>query len=512
MPELPSGAVTFLFTDIEGSTRLVKQLRERWSDVLADHQRLLREAFANHRGYEVDTQGDSFFVAFASARDSVLAAAEGQLALGSHRWPDGADVKVRMGIHTGQALASDGRYTGLAVHRAARIGAAAHGGQILVSQATQTLLEDEEEDLHIFLRDLGNRRLKDLDRPVRLYQLAADGLPTEFPPLRHQVQDSVSIRRRRIALAAIGLVLIAAAVSAAAIFRTWSSGAITVRSNAVGIIDPKTNKVVGQVAVGIRPDAVVGGANSVWVANDEDRTVSRIDSRTRVLIRTIPVSQTPTGLAFGSGAVWVSHGLTGTVSRIDPAFATVKTVRVTHAFAGGGLAGTVATAAGAVWTAWGDSTVARLDPASAKVLGAAIAGRSPSAIAYGEGSFWVANRGDNTVSQMSLNTGRQTNVFHVGSGPSAIVVGGGKVWVADSVDDSVTRIDPFSGSFATIPVGDGPAGIAFGAGAVWVANARDGTISRIDPTTHNVRTIHVGNSPVGVVVDLGRVWVSVEAR
>jgi YVTN family beta-propeller protein len=510
MPELPSGAVTFLFTDIEGSTRLVKQLRERWSDVLADHQRLLREAFANHRGHEVDTQGDSFFVAFANARDAVLAAVDGQLALVSHRWPDGVELNVRMGIHTGQAVASDGRYTGLAVHRAARIGAAAHGSQVLVSQATQTLIEDEEDDLHIFLRDLGNRRLKDLDRPVRLYQLAAEGLRTEFPPLRHQVQDNARIRRRRVALVAVPLVLLAAVV--AAILGTRSAGAITIQPNAVGIIDPKTNKVVGQVPVGIRPDAVVGGATSVWVANDEDRTVSRIDSKTRVLLRTIPVPQTPTGLAFGSGAVWVAHGLTGSVSRIDPAFATVKTVRVTHAFAGGGLAGTVATAAGAVWTAWGDSTIARLDPASAKVLGTAIAGRSPSAIAYGEGSFWVTNRGDNTVSQMSFNTGRQTNVFHVGSGPSAIAVGGGKVWVADSVDDSVTQIDPLSGSFATIPVGDGPAGIAFGAGAVWVANAKDGTISRIDPTTHEVRTIHVGNSPVGVVVDLGGVWVSVEAR
>jgi YVTN family beta-propeller protein len=510
MSELPSGAVTFLFTDIEGSTRLVKQLREGWSDVLADHQRLLREAVANHHGHEVDTQGDSFFVAFANARDAVLAAVDGQLALVSYRWPDGVDLNVRMGIHTGQAVASDGRYTGLAVHRAARIGAAAHGGQVLVSQATQTLIEDEEDDLHIFLRDLGNRRLKDLDRPVRLYQLAAEGLRTEFPPLRHQVQDNVRIRRRRVALAAVALVLLAAVV--AAILGTRSAEAITIQPNAVGIIDPKTNKVVSQVPVGVRPDALAAGASSLWVANDEDRTVSRIDPRSRALARTIPVLQTPTGLAFGSGILWVAHGRTGSVSRVDPAFATVKTVRATHAFAGGGLAGSVATGAGAVWTAWGDSTVARLDPASAEVLGTAIAGRSPSAIAYGEGFFWVANRGDNTVSQMSPNTGRETGVFHVGSGPSAIAVGGGEVWVADSVADSVTRIDPRSGASATIPVGHGPAGIAFGAGAVWVANADDGTVSRIDPATNDVRTIRVGNSPVGVVASFGRVWVSVEAR
>src|SRR5438105_9387176 len=188
MSEPPSGVVTFLFSDIEGSTRLVKQLRERYGDVLAEHQRLLRAAFANHGGHEIDTQGDSFFVAFLSARDAVRAAVEGQLALLSYRWPGGADVRVRMGIHTGQAVASNARYTGLAVHRAARIGAAGHGGQVLVSQATQTLLEDEEEDLHVSFRDLGEQRLKDLDRPVRLYQVAAEGLPAEFPPLRHEAQ------------------------------------------------------------------------------------------------------------------------------------------------------------------------------------------------------------------------------------------------------------------------------------------------------------------------------------
>src|SRR5262245_37301961 len=137
MADQPSGAVTFLFTDIEGSTRLVKQLREHYGDVLSEHQRLLRAAFDAHRGYEVDTQGDSFFVAFSSARDALLAAVDGQLALLAHPWPDGVRINVRMGLHTGQATASGGRYTGLAVHRAARIGAAGHGGPLPVARAAQ---------------------------------------------------------------------------------------------------------------------------------------------------------------------------------------------------------------------------------------------------------------------------------------------------------------------------------------------------------------------------------------
>src|SRR5579871_1603885 len=185
MNDLPSGAVTFLFTDIEGSTRLVKALREDYVQVLADHRRLVRAAVARQAGYEIDTQGDAFFVAFASAKQAVLCALEIQRALDGHTWPSRASVRVRMGIHTGQAVPVEGAYTGLAVHRAARICAAARGGQVLVSQATQTLIEDEEEEeLGFTLAELGERRLKDLARPVRLFELiVADAVPE--PPRRH---------------------------------------------------------------------------------------------------------------------------------------------------------------------------------------------------------------------------------------------------------------------------------------------------------------------------------------
>jgi class 3 adenylate cyclase len=182
MSGLPGGAVTFLFTDIEGSTRLVKALRERYPQALAEHRRLVRAAIAAHGGHEVDTQGDAFFVAFAGAKQAVLCALEIQRALAGHDWPAGAPVRVRIGIHTGHAVPAESVYTGLAVHRAARICAAAAGGQVLVSQATQTIIEDEEEDPGFTLSDLGEHTLKDLDRPVRLFQLAAAGLDTRAPP------------------------------------------------------------------------------------------------------------------------------------------------------------------------------------------------------------------------------------------------------------------------------------------------------------------------------------------
>src|SRR5919202_5063791 len=183
MAVLPGGTVTLLFTDIEGPTRLLQRLGEGYAGVLAEHQRLVREAFAAHGGREVDTQGDAFFVAFPRAADAVRAAVAAQCALVEQPWPDGAAVRVRMGVHTGEPASTGERYVGLAVHRAARIGAAGHGGQVLLSATTEAVLRDPLPP-GVALRDLGEQRLKDFDRPERLYQLVAPGLPAEFPPLK----------------------------------------------------------------------------------------------------------------------------------------------------------------------------------------------------------------------------------------------------------------------------------------------------------------------------------------
>ena len=186
---LPGGSVTFMFTDIEGSTRLVKALRNQYGQLLAEHRDLVRAAIAAHGGHEMGTEGDSFFVAFAGAKQAVLCALAVQRSLAAHQWPGGARVRVRMGIHTGQAVPAGGDYTGLAVHRAARISAVAAGGQVLISQATQAIIEDEEEEgegLGFALVDVGEYRLKDLDRPVRLFALAADGLDPPARPAKGQ--------------------------------------------------------------------------------------------------------------------------------------------------------------------------------------------------------------------------------------------------------------------------------------------------------------------------------------
>ena len=182
MANLPSGTVTFLFTDIEQSTRLLDTLGERYQQVLADHHRLLRSAFEAHDGYEVDTQGDSFFVAFASARQALAGAIDAQRALAAHAWPGERPLRVRMGLHTGEGEAFDESYVGMDIHRAARISAVAHGGQIVLSDGTRSLVEPSLPP-GATLCDLGYHRLKDLPEDEHLHQVTINGLPSTFPPL-----------------------------------------------------------------------------------------------------------------------------------------------------------------------------------------------------------------------------------------------------------------------------------------------------------------------------------------
>ena len=167
MVELPAGTVTFVFTDIEGSTRLLDELGgESYAEALAGHRRVIRAAFAS--GYEVDTQGDAFFYAFERASDAITACSDAVAAL------EGGPISVRVGLHTGEPVLTEEGYMGVDVHRAARIAGVAHGGQIVASRATRDLAPESD------FVDLGEHRLKDLARPERLYQLGAE----EFPPLR----------------------------------------------------------------------------------------------------------------------------------------------------------------------------------------------------------------------------------------------------------------------------------------------------------------------------------------
>jgi class 3 adenylate cyclase len=180
---LPTGTVTFLFTDIEGSTRLMQELGDEYVAAQVEHHAILREAFRSGDGRELRTEGDSFFCVFESAVDGCKAAAHAQREFYRREWPGGRPVRVRIGMHTGEAPLVGEEYIGLDVHHAARVAASAHGGQVVISEATRALVA-ESLPPGVSIRDLGMHRLKDLARPERLFQLVIEGAPDQFPPLR----------------------------------------------------------------------------------------------------------------------------------------------------------------------------------------------------------------------------------------------------------------------------------------------------------------------------------------
>jgi YVTN family beta-propeller protein len=483
--ELPVGTVTFLFTDIEGSTQLLKQLRDRYGEALEDHQRILREVVAEHGGHEIDTQGDSFFVAFRRAKDAVGAAITCQRRLHVHSWPEGKELKVRMGIHTGEPSVGGTRYVGLGVHRAARICAAGYGGQILVSQTTRELLRDDPV-ADVSLRDLGEHQLKDLDEPERIYQLVAPGLREEFPPLKTAAPAPFEGREGELAEAAAqelakrwrrpGRRALVGATFAAAVIGVGvgvlltqgggSSARASVAPNAVGVIDAESGRIVSEAPVGESPGEIAAGEGAVWVTNSGDNTVSRIDPSTNDVVETIDVGSGPAGVAVGGESVWVANGLDGTVSRIDA-----------------------------------DEN---------KVVQTITVGNGPSGVAFGEDAVWVTNSADGTVSRIAPETGRVTNTYPAVIGASGIAVGDRRVWIASPSLATVVALNPTSGDVdERVGVGAEPDSLAFGVGAVWVANRANATVSKIDPMGARViDTVEVGRGPEGIAVSPDSVWVA----
>ncbi len=314
MSELPSGTVTFLFTDIEGSTELLKRLgRDRFERVLAEHDGVLRAAVAASGGWVVDTQGDSLFAAFRSASEGVSAAIAAQRDLAAHEWPEQERVRVRMGLHSGEPKAGDERYVGIGVHRAARIGAAAHGGQVLVSETTRALLSDDLP-ADVSLRDLGRYRLKDIDEPVRLYQVVAAGLDDRFPSPRTLPRRRNG--RVRLALMLAGGLAVAGVAVAAVLLSTGSASTKPVRlvANSIAVFDPKTAKAVGDVPLGFSPTDVDAGGDDIWVLNGLARTATAIDPSTLKVDETVGLDGDPDSQYAAGSTEWV--GFRGAVDEV----------------------------------------------------------------------------------------------------------------------------------------------------------------------------------------------------
>jgi YVTN family beta-propeller protein len=457
----------------------------------------------------------------------VAAAVDAQRALAEHSWPGDAHLRVRMGVHTGEPSLDAEGYLGLGVHRAARICSVGHGGQVLLSQVTVALLEDEQLP-GVEIRDLGLHHLKDIDRPERIHQLVIDGLPDSFPPLkavqaqpdraspfegREDELGEAAVAavarpwyRTRLAMAALAVALVTAVAVGAALVTGGTDALAGIKTDSVGLINADSNSIDKQVSVGSSPGGIAFGAGALWVAAG-DGTVSRIDPQANLVTQTIRLDAAPSGIAFGSGALWVASSEERSVRRISPSGASVgDPIEV------GNGPSSVHIGDGAVWvTNRLDDTVSRVPIRGGKTK-VFQAGLTPSGVATSKDAVWITNEAAGTVSRLDPGTGALQTIS-VGNGPTGIAYGEAGVWVANGLDNTVSRIDPDSNTVrATIPVDIGPNAIATGAGSVWVTNEFGGTVSRIDPVSNQIEeTIKVGDSPGGITVTAAGAWVSARA-
>src|SRR3954452_2835605 len=362
MDQHRGGTVTFVFTDIEGSTRLVQHFKDRWPEGCSQHRRIVRAAFEAHGGDEVDTQGDSFFYVFGRARDAALAAADATRGLAAHEWPEHGEVRIRVGMHTGEPVVSEEGYHGVGVHRAARIMSSGHGGQVLLSEATAAVLRDEEVE-GVGVRDLGVHRLKDLDRPEHGYQLVADGLEPAFPKIRTAGEEKPYYKRPLIIGAVAGVLAAAVAIPVFALAGGSGGGSALggVDDNSVGIVDERAGTLDAQATDVAEPHGAAAGAGAIWITSGGG-SLAKIDPQTHRLKQTIPVGNGPEGVAVNGQDVWVADSLDNTVSRVSA-----------------------------------ETDRQEVEPYPV--------GNSPTGVAVGDGHVWITNAGDGTITQLNAASG-----------------------------------------------------------------------------------------------------------
>ena len=358
--------------------------------------------------------------------------------------------------------------------------------------------------------------LRRLERAI-LEQDPALASPVASGVTLHSEERRVRFLRRSRLIAALGALILAAAVAALVVALTRPGASeIAVLPDSVAVIDPETSRVVADVAVGARPIAVAVGEGGVWVANADDGTVSRIDPETLKVAKTIGIGSPASDIAVGSGSVWVANGSEGTVTRIDS--------RTNVVLSTTDLSGTdeltpagaysVAVGYGGVWVGSGQGKVIRLDPATGDFVTSVPIGQTPTDVATGEGAVWVTTLEGRTI-RIEPRTNAVTAAAFAPSFPFplSIAAGGGAVWVGQPGEraGTVWRIDPTTVSATgTTAVFALPRGIATAPSAVWIAGGTAGTVVKIDTGTGRVLgTIRLGNAPLDVAADRRRVWVTV---
>jgi YVTN family beta-propeller protein len=510
-PREASRVRTFLIADIRGYTRFSQEHGDEAASALArGFATVVRKTVPEHGGELLELRGDEALCIFESARGALRAAVELQ-----RRLRDPADgepafpLGVGIGLDAGEAVPTEGGYRGRALNIAARLCSLARPGQILASETVTSLAGHQEGARLVPQRPT---RVKGVEVPIRPVEVIPE---IDLPPVPSSPRPRPSRRRRLlllpIAFGAVGL------ITAAVVFSRGDSARV-VSANSLAVIDPSTNRVVDEVAVGDGPARVAVGDGQVWVLNERAQTISLVDAEARSVRKTFAVGVTPADITLGLERVWIAdrhasaalelNSETGTVlKRIEVDNQTGDTGVDNPDVAGGSR---LAFGLGNLWLLHSGS-LSRVDPETGKELERiALSGLSFYHVAVGEGSVWVDACCDGNM-RVDPESGTVEYMEAHGQGP--IAFGFGSVWIADAlIGDSVWRINPAT-NVAVGAVGCGKNSLALdvatGDRSVWVA-CSGGTVLRVDGHTGELlATIDLGGTPAGIAVGEGAVWVTV---
>lgn len=502
---------TVLFTDIAGSTELAAELGDRqWRQVLAMHHTFIRGLLRRYGGREIDTAGDGFFATFAQPARAIRCASD----IVDGLWNRG--LKVRAGLHIGEVEKAGAKVGGVAIHIGSRVVSSADPGEVLVSGTLRDLVAGSD----FAFVDRGRHELKGVPGEWQLFALARDGAPDGRPvdvppPLAVQALTVRPwfLRRGPLALAAFAGVL-AVGLVVLALASQLGLTAVVPGPDSAARLDPAGNRFTAAVAVGHDPSGVAWGADSLWVLNVADQTVSRIDPATNTVIATRSVGGTPTGITFGAGSVWIAagFGLTsgaeGSVLELDPATNELgRPISV-----GSGLQG-LTFGFGSLWVSNKNAdAVVRIDPDTGEIVATVAVSGGPEGIAVGAGGVWVAHSLTPVVTRIDPQTNRVVEEITIRQVSNSVAVSDDAVWVVGTAANVVTRIEPNGGTIVTtIELTGGPANVALTDGAAWVTASEPAGVARIDVLTNQqVAFVPVQGRPWGMAVADGAVWVTIQ--
>ena len=497
----PSAVLTFLIADVRGYTRFTQEHGDEEGGRLAgSFAELARETVLSCGGELIELRGDEALCVFGSARQAVRAAVELQTRF--RQQTDGGPafpLPIGVGLDAGEAVPIEGGYRGGALNTAARLCSLAGPGQILATDTVVSLARRLEGIRFVDRRPV---RLKGLEKPVRVFEVVPEaGLPP-VPVIAARKKPWAT--RRRLAVGAAAGVALLAALAALAVIRTTGDDFLArLDANALGAIDAEAAGIASQVPLASAPSAITAGEGFLWIASEEEGTVSRYEPASGA-IQTLTLGGGPGGLAYGAGSLWVTKSEEQALVQINPqTSAVVQTITV------GNGPGGVAVGKDAVWVVNAiDGTVSRIDLARGSVTDTIPVGPNPAGVAVGAGAVWIASEGNGTVVRLDPAARTIVQAINVGNGPTAIAAAEEGVWVANRLDATVSRIDPATNAVsATIRVGSSPLALAADDEAVWVASSGDATLTRIDPHAGQItETLPIGSSPSAVVLADDKLW------